>query len=95
MTRLVMFFMVKTRLDITFFITIVAYFAKTSNYTYTKTIKTILYYLKKLIDYNITYNGDRKNLSIESYSDSHWAGDKESERLILGFIFMLNRDLVN
>lgn len=48
-----MFFIVKTKLDIAFFIMIRAYFTKNSNYVYTKTIKTIFYYLKKSIDCSI------------------------------------------
>lgn len=54
----------KIWLDITFVITIATYITKNLNYIYIKTIKTILYYLKKSI--GIIYNG-KKTLFIKGY----------------------------
>lgn len=52
-------------------------------------MKPILRYLKGLQDRGITYGGE-KELCIEGYSDSDWAGDKESRKSTSGYIFMLN-----
>lgn len=82
--------MVETRPNIAFSIAVVARFAKNSNHAHTKAVKTILRYLKGLMDRDITYSNDGENLSIVGYSDSDWAGDKESQRLTSSFIFMLN-----
>lgn len=65
MTRLLMFFIVKTRLDIIFSILITVNFAKNLSYTDIKAIKTILCYIKRLIDYSILYSDNRENFSIE------------------------------
>lgn len=50
--------------------------------------------MKKSIGRDITYNGQEK-LSIKSYSDSDWVGDKKSQKSILGFFFILNEGLVS
>lgn len=52
-------------------------------------MKTILRYLKSSRDRGITY-GDQDKLLVEGYSDSDWAGDKDSRKSTSGFIFMLN-----
>lgn len=52
------------------------------------------YYLKKLINYVIIYGNNRKNFFIKSFLNFHWVGDKESEKSMLGFIFMLNKGFV-
>lgn len=90
MTRSLMFFIVETRLDNTFSIIVVACFTKNPSYAYRKAIKTIFRYSRRLMDCNITYSNDGKNLSIENYLASDWAGDKESQSLMSGFIFILN-----
>lgn len=90
MTGSLMFSMVETRPDIAFSIGVAARFAKNSSHAHTEAVKTILRYLKGSIDRGITYGGNGENLSIEGYSDSDWAGDKESRRSTSGFIFMLN-----
>lgn len=69
MTRLIIFFIVEIKLDITFFITIVVYFVKNSSHAYIKVIKKLFYYLKKLINYNIIYDSNRENFFIKDYLD--------------------------
>lgn len=73
-----MFSMVETRPDIIFSIAVAAHFAKNPSHVHIKAAKTILRYLKKSMDRGITYKGEGKNLSIESYLDSNWTQDKES-----------------
>ena len=51
--------------------------------------KMILNYLKGSKLRGMTYGGEEE-LMIQSYSDSDWAGDKESRESTFGYIFMLN-----
>lgn len=59
-----------------------------------KVVKIIFKYLKRTKDRRITYNSlDLKNLFVKGYLDCNWVGDKESQKLISGFIFILNNGL--
>lgn len=78
MTGSLIFTIVETRPDIAFFITVTTCFAKNPSHAYTETVKTIFCYLKRLINYSIIYGCNREDLSIKSYLDTNWAGDKES-----------------
>ena len=77
MTGSLMFSMVETRLDIAFVTSIASCFAKNPGHQHTEAMKTILQYLKGSRECGITYSG-QSELLIEGYSDSDWAGDKES-----------------
>ncbi len=94
MTGSIMFFMVETRPDIAFATSFVSRFAKNPSHQHTEAVKTIFKYLKGSKHRGITYRGDEE-LKIEGYSDSDWAGDKESRKSTSGFIFMLNGGLIN
>lgn len=89
MTGSLMFSMVKTRRDIAFATSIASRFAKNQGHQHTEAVKTILRYLKGSRECGITYGG-QSELLVEGYSDSDWAGDKESRKSTSGFIFMLN-----
>lgn len=94
MTGSLIFSMVETRPEIAFVIAVAARFAKNASHAHTEAIKTIICYIKRSINHGITY-GDEKKLLIEGYLDFEWAGNKESHKLISGFIFMLNGGLVS
>ena len=92
MTGSLMFSMVETRPDIAFTTLTVSRFAKNPSHQHIEAIKIILRYLKGSRDRGITYGGGDNNhagLIIEGYSDSDWAGDKDSRKSTSGFIFML------
>lgn len=89
MTGSLMFSMVETRPDIAFAISIASRFAKNPSRQHTEALKTILRYMRGSRKRGITYGGHDK-LLVEGYSDSDWAGDKESRKSTSGFIFMLN-----
>lgn len=95
MMRSLIFSMIKIRPDIMFFIIIATCLAKNPSHAYTKAIKIIFYYLKRLINCDITYGSDGKNLSIKGYSDLNLARDKKSQNSTLGFIFILSEGPVN
>lgn len=80
--------MVETRPDIAFAISVASRYAKNPSHLHTEAVKTILKYLKGSKDRGIVYGGE--TLAIEGYSDSDWAGDKESRKSTSGYIFMLN-----
>lgn len=82
----IMFSMVETRPDIAFATSVVSRFAKNPSHQHTEAVKTILRYLKGSRGRGITYGGE-KELCIERYSDSDWAGDKESRKSTSGYIF--------
>lgn len=89
MTGSLMFSMVETRPDIVFATSIASRFAKNLGHQHTEAVKTILRYLKGSRERGITYGGQNK-LLVEEYSDSDWAGDKESRKSTSSFIFILN-----
>lgn len=91
MTGSLMFSMVETRPDIAFATAFAAHFSKNPSHQHTKAVKTILKYLKGSRERGITYGGTSEEaLKIQGYSDSDWAGDKESRKSTSGYIFMLN-----
>lgn len=77
MTGLIIFFMIEKMPKITFIISLVSFFAKNLSYQYSKAVKTILKYFKKLKYQDIMYKG-RRELKIEKYSNSNWADNKDS-----------------
>lgn len=89
MTGSIMFSMVETRPDIAFATSVAARFTKNPGHQHTEAVKTILRYLKGSRERGITFGGQDK-LLVEEYSDSDWAGDKDSRKSTSGFIFMLN-----
>lgn len=95
MMRSPMFSMIEIRPDIMFFITIATCLAKNPSHAYTKAIKIIFCYFKRLINYDIIYGSDGKNLSIKGYSDLNLARNKKSQNSTLGFIFVLSRGPVS
>lgn len=70
-------------------------FTKNLNHINTKIVKKMLCYLKKSMDYAKIYSNNKKNISIEDYSNSNWAKDKKSLKSISSFIFILNKSFIN
>lgn len=89
MTGSLMFSMVETRPDIAFSTSVASRFSKNPSHQHTEAVKTVLKYLKGSRTRGITYGGEEQ-LKIQGYSDSDWAGDKESRKSTSGYIFMLN-----
>ncbi len=86
----IMFSMVETRPDVAFATSVASRFAKNPGHRHMEAVKTILRYLKGSRERGITYGDlDQEDLLLEGYSDSDWAGDRESRRSTSGFIFLL------
>ena len=81
--------MVETKPDIAFSTAVSSRFLKNPSHQHMEAAKTILNYLKGSKLRGMTYGGGEE-LMIQSYSDSDWAGDKESRKSTFGYIFMLN-----
>ena len=88
-TGYIMFFMVETRPDIAFAISIARRFTKNLGYQHTEAVKTILRYLKGSKKRGITYGGQKK-LLVQGYSDSDSVSNKKNRKSTSGFIFILN-----
>ena len=80
--------MIETRPDIAFAILVVSRHAKNPGKTHMEAAKTILRYLSATKDRGITYGGG--DMTVQGYSDSNWAGDREDRKSTSGYIFMLN-----
>ncbi len=94
MIRSIIFSMVQTRPDISFATSVASRFAKNPGHQHTEAVKTILRFLKSSRDRGIIYGGQDK-LLVDGYSDSDWAGDKNSRKSTSDFIFILNRGPVS
>jgi hypothetical protein len=58
--------------------------------------KRVLRYLQGTKDLGIVYQGDTNtDTSIVGFSDSDWAGDKDTRRSTTGFLFMLGSGVVS
>lgn len=76
MTNLLIFSMVETQLDIIFAIVVTAWYVKNPNHTHIKTIKTIFRYLKRSIDWKITYGGKKSYLSKDIQTETELVIEK-------------------
>ena len=83
-----MFAMIETRPDIAFATSAVSRHSKNPSRTHMEAAKHILRYLSATKDRGITFGGG--DLTIQGYSDSDWAGDKEERKSTSGYVFMLN-----
>ena len=84
----IMFAMIETRPDIAYATSVVSRHAKNPGKSHMEAAKQILRYLSATRDRGITFGGG--DLSIQGYSDSNWAGDKEDRKSTSGYVFMLN-----
>ena len=84
----IMFAMIETRPDIAFATSAVSRHSKNPSRTHMEAAKHILRYLSATKDRGITFGGG--DLTIQGYSNSDWAGDKEERKSTSGYVFMLN-----
>ena len=89
----IMFVMIETRPDIAFATSMVSRFAKNPSKAHFEAVKRIIRYLNTTKDRGITFG--KGDLIIIGYSDSDWAGDRDSRKSTSGFVFMLNNGPVS
>lgn len=90
MTGSLIFSIVETKSDIAFATAVASCFSKNPLYKTTKTVKTILKYLKGLKQQKITYKG-KEELKIQDYSDLDCVEDRKSRNSTSRYILMLNK----
>lgn len=90
----IMFAMIESRPDIAFATSLVSRFAKNPSKAHIEAVKMILRYLHTTRTRGITYGGN-SDFNITGYSDSDWAGDKDTRKSTSGFVFKLNNGAVS
>jgi hypothetical protein len=81
-------YLVHTKLDITFCVSIVSHFLTNLQLLNLNAVKQIFRYLKCTIDYGIFYKRGG-NIELEAFVDVNWASDIEQQRSTSGFIFKI------
>jgi hypothetical protein len=77
-----------TRPDISFAVQHLSQFSSNPSIAHWTAAKRILRYLKKTINYAITY-GDNSNITISAFSDADWGANLIDRRSISGYMFSL------
>lgn len=96
MTSYIIFSMIETKDNITYATLVVSCFAKNPSHLHSKAVKTVFHYLKATRDVGIIYKREHgENPIIRGYSDSDWASDHVTRKLISKFIFMLNGNYIS
>jgi hypothetical protein len=76
-----------TRPDIAFATSALGKFNHRNNYQHLKSAKSVLRYLKRTLNYGITYNGQNceQEIELECYCDSDFANAKDDRKSISGY----------
>ena len=82
-----MYAMLSTRPDIAFPVSAVSRYASNPTQAHWGAVQRIIRYLRTTIDYQLTFQGTLESLT--GYTDSDWAGDRDTRRSTSGFIFHL------
>jgi len=77
-----------THPDLFFSINLLSCFTYNPGKAYWNTLKLVLYYVKGILDYEITYHANRK-LDLHSYINSDFPGDKNIQRSIEENVFFV------
>nr|GEW90935.1 zinc finger, CCHC-type [Tanacetum cinerariifolium] len=82
-----MYAMTCTRPDITFVVGKLSRYTSNPSTQYWQAIQTVLKYLKKTMDYSLTYSG--YPLVLKGYSDARWISNTEDSSSTSGWVFLL------
>ena len=82
-----MYAMLGTRPDIAFPVSAVSRYAANPTQAHWGAVQRIIRYLRTTVDYQLTFQGTLESLT--GYTDSDWAGDRDTHRSTSGFIFHL------
>ncbi|XP_047319525.1 secreted RxLR effector protein 161-like [Impatiens glandulifera] len=89
-----MYAMVCTRPDLAHAVSVVSRFMGDPGKEHWKAVKRIFRYLRGTSDIGLSYGGDSQCL-VSGYSDSDYAGDVDSRRLMTGYVFTLGGSVVS
>lgn len=82
-----MYIMLGTRPDIAYAISVVSRYGSNPTDEHWKAVKRIFRYLKATLHMRLTFQGPIQSLI--GYTDSDWAGDKDTRRSTSGYVFSL------
>jgi hypothetical protein len=88
-----MYIMLRTRLDITYFISMISRYVFNLTQTHWQTIKRIFRYLRKTYQMKLMFREALKFL--KSYTNSDWTEDHNIKRLISEYAFNVDNDVIN
>lgn len=86
MVGFIMYFMIQTRPDICYAVTMLSRYNHNPNAKHVAAVKRVIRYLRGTLDYEITYGTTD---SLVEHTDTDWAGDTEKRRSLGAYIFLL------
>jgi hypothetical protein len=88
-----MYIMLKTRFDITYFISVINRYVSNLTQTHWQAVKRIFCYLRKTYQMKLMFCEALKFL--KSYTNSNWAEDQDIKRLISKYAFNVNSEIIS
>jgi hypothetical protein len=103
--RLVMYAMLRTRPDLAFTVSMLSKYCLNPTLKYVIAALRVLRYLQKTLRVGITFRGqsnlaiadvtDNLSTRITGFTDSNWAGNKDTCKSTSGYLFMLYRGVIS
>ena len=90
----IMYAQVCTRPEIAYVVGMLGRYQSNPGIDHWKAVKKVLCYLQRTKDYMLTYRRT-DNLEIIAYSDSNYAGYKDTRKSTSGYIFMLSNEPIS
>ena len=88
-----MYAMLRTRLDLAYAVSVVSQYASRPNNSHWQVVKQIFRYIKGTLGLELTFKGSLR--ALEGYTDTDWAGDRDTRRSTSGFLFNLGSDAIS
>ena len=88
-----MYAMLCTRPDVAHALSVISRYQTDPGEDHWKAVKCILKYLRRTKDLFLVYGGS--DLKLQGYTDSSFQSDKDDNKSISGFVFMLNGGIVS
>ena len=85
--------MLGTRPDIAYAVLVVSRFTTKPTQTHKAAVTRIFRYLRKIVDYVLVFKDPLAPLS--GYSDSNWAGDYDTRKSTLGYVFNVGSAVIS
>ena len=89
----IMYAMLCTRLDVAHALSVTSRYQADPSEDHWKAVKCILKYLRRTKDLFLVYGGS--DLKFQGYTDSSFQSDKDDNKSMSGFVFMLNGGAVS
>jgi hypothetical protein len=91
--RSLMYIMLKTRFDITYFISVINRYVSHFTQTHWQAIKRIFRYLRETYQMKLMFREALR--SLEDYTNSKWTKDQNIRRSISKYVFNVNNEIIN